>query len=191
MKDRPKDAHLQLSDMGILIKAERDSSPKEYPSFRSLHDPLHIYFTIIIHQLTVSGSMANLLEFSHGSSKYLSGLYNLYLKYEWPQVLEYHFKFHNRRIVEMQEGTYVGWGHIDRDLMSPHLFGHPKSRPTKPSSSQPWSCTKDVSNSFATHSRTGNAPHLANQAEYTNAASATHLSMGLEHAPRPTRILAG
>jgi len=39
MKDRPKDAHLQLSDMGILIKAERDSSPKEYPSFRSLHDP--------------------------------------------------------------------------------------------------------------------------------------------------------
>src|SRR5882672_3717395 len=39
MKDRPKDAQLQLSDAGVLIKAERDGSPKEYPSFRSLHDP--------------------------------------------------------------------------------------------------------------------------------------------------------
>jgi len=148
IKDRPKDAHLQLSDMGILIKAERDGSPKEYPSFRSLHDPLHIYFTIIMHQLIVSGSMANLLEFSHGSSKYLSGLYKLYLKYEWPQVLEYHFKFHNRHVIEMQEGTYMGWGHVNRDLMSLHLFWHPKSRPMKPSSLQPWSSTKDISKQF-------------------------------------------
>ena len=28
LKDQPKDAHLQLSDMGIIIKAERDASPK-------------------------------------------------------------------------------------------------------------------------------------------------------------------
>ena len=26
LKDRPKDAHLQLSDMGIIIKAKRDAS---------------------------------------------------------------------------------------------------------------------------------------------------------------------
>ena len=64
MKDRPKDAHLQLSDMGILVKAERDGSPKEYPSFRSLHDPLHIYFTSIMHQLIASGRTDNLVELS-------------------------------------------------------------------------------------------------------------------------------
>jgi len=28
LKDQPKDAHLQLSDMGIIIKSERDASPK-------------------------------------------------------------------------------------------------------------------------------------------------------------------
>jgi len=61
MKDRPKDTQLQLSDAGILVKAERDGLPKEYPSFRSLHDPLHIYFNIIMHQLIVSGSQANLI----------------------------------------------------------------------------------------------------------------------------------
>jgi len=33
LKDKPKGMHLQLSDMGILKKAERDASPKEYPSF--------------------------------------------------------------------------------------------------------------------------------------------------------------
>jgi len=148
MKDRPKDAQLQLSDAGVLIKAERDGSPKEYPSFRSLHNPLHIYFNIIMHQLIVSGSQANLIEFTHGSSKYVSGLYKLYLEYEWPQVLEYHFKFHNRRVVEMQEGIYAGWGHVDGDLMALHLFGHPKSRPAKSGPSQPWSGTKDVSKQF-------------------------------------------
>jgi len=61
MKDRLKDAQLQLSDTGVLVKAERDGSPKEYPLFRSLHDPLHIYFNIIMHQLITSGHQANLI----------------------------------------------------------------------------------------------------------------------------------
>jgi len=148
MKDRPKDMQLQLSDAGILVKAERDGSPKEYPSFRSLHNPLHIYFNVIMHQLIASGSQVNLINFAHGSSKYMSGLYKLYLEYKWLQVLEYHFKFHNRCIVEMQEGIYAGWGHMDGDLISLYLFGNPKSRPVKPSSSQPWSGPKDVSKQF-------------------------------------------
>src|SRR5882672_12505309 len=38
MRDKPRDGHLQLSEAGVLIKAERDASPKEYPSFRSLHN---------------------------------------------------------------------------------------------------------------------------------------------------------
>jgi len=49
LKDKPRDSHLQLSDTGVLIKAERDASPKEYPSFQSLHDLLHIYFNILMH----------------------------------------------------------------------------------------------------------------------------------------------
>ena len=74
----------------------------------------------------MAGNQSSLLEFAHSSSKYMSDLYKLYLEYEWPQVLEYHFKFHNRRIVEMQDGIYNGWGHMDVDLMAMFLFGHPK-----------------------------------------------------------------
>ena len=95
LKDKPKDMHLQLLDMGVLIKAEKDASPKEYPSFQSLHDPLHIYFNILMHNLIAAGNQLSLIQFTHGSCKYISGLYRLYLKYKWPQVLEYHLKFHN------------------------------------------------------------------------------------------------
>ena len=88
LKDRPMDSHLQLSEAGIFIKAERDESPKEYPSFRYLHNPIHIYFNVLMHQLITSRSQASLIDFTHSSSKYISGLYKLYLKYEWPQGLE-------------------------------------------------------------------------------------------------------
>jgi len=145
MKDRPKDSALQLSDTGVLIRAERDASPKEYPSFDSLHNPLHIYFAVIIHQLIMSSNTPALIAFTHGSSKYISSLYKLYLDYEWPQVLEYHFKFHNRRIVEMTEGNYGGWEQVDGGLMSIHLYGHPKIRPAKPGTMLPGTSNKDIS----------------------------------------------
>jgi len=158
MRDKPRDGHLQLSEAGVLIKAERDASPKEYPSFRSLHDPLHIYFNILMHQLIALGNHQALLDFAHGSSKYMSGLYKLYIEYEWPQVLEYHFRFHNRRIVEMQEGSYGGWEHVDADLMSLHLFGHPKSRPAKPSNQAAWPTPKDVSKQYCHAFTAGKCP---------------------------------
>ena len=31
MRDKPRDSHLKLSEAGVLIKAKRDASPKEYP----------------------------------------------------------------------------------------------------------------------------------------------------------------
>ena len=84
-----------------------------------------------MHQLIMSRNHQAMLKFAHGSSKYMSGLYKLYVEYKWPQVLEYHFRFHNHQMVEMQEGSYGGWEHVDADLMSMHLFGHPRTRPPK------------------------------------------------------------
>jgi len=69
--------------------------------------------------------------------QYLSSLYKLYLDYEWPQVLEYHFKFHNHHIVEMTEGNYRGWEQVDSGFMSIHLYGHPKIRPAQPGTMLP------------------------------------------------------
>ena len=62
-----------------------------------------------------------------------------------PQVLEYHFKFHNPHMVEMQEGHYSGWEHVDSGLMSIHLYGHPKTHPIKPNAPLAWKSTKDMS----------------------------------------------
>ena len=158
LKDKPRDGHLQLSEAGVLIKAERDTSPKEYPSFQSLHDPLHIYFNILLHQLITLDNQQALIDFAHGSSKYLSGLYKLYIEYEWPQVLEYHFRFHNHHMVEMQEGSYGGWENVDADLMSLHLFSHPKTRPAKQSSQPAWLSPKDVLKQFCHMSTSGKCP---------------------------------
>ena len=101
-----------------------------------------------MHQLITSGNHQALLEFAHGSSKYMSGLYRLYIKYKWPQVLEYHFRFHNRWMLEMQEGSYGGWEHMDADLMSLHLFSHLKTKPSKQGSQQAGSSSKDASEQF-------------------------------------------
>jgi len=60
LKGKPWDSHFQLSEAGVLIKAEMDASPKEYPSFQSLHNPLHIYFNVLIHQLIASGNQKDL-----------------------------------------------------------------------------------------------------------------------------------
>jgi len=30
-----------------------------------------------------------------------------------------------------KEGSYAGWGHVDADLISIYLFGHPKFEPSK------------------------------------------------------------
>src|SRR5882724_12327873 len=77
------------------------------------------------------GNQVALIDFTHSSCKYISGLYKLYLEYQWPQVLKCHFKFHNCQVVEMHEGSYASWGHVDLDLMTIYLFGHPKLRPSK------------------------------------------------------------
>src|SRR5882724_8133118 len=149
-----------------LVRSENPfltACPKEYPSFHCLHNPLHIYFNIIKHQLIASGNQTPLLHFAHGLSKYMSGLYKLYLELEWPQVLEYHFMFHNRRIVEMQEGSYGGWEHVDADLVSLHLFSHPKACPLKQNAHLALSSTKDVSKQYCHTFWPANAPHHASR----------------------------
>jgi len=52
-----------------------------------------------------------------------SGLYKLYIEYEWLKF-GIHFRFHNRQIVEMQEGSYAV-GNTWTVIYVLHLFGHP------------------------------------------------------------------
>ena len=95
-----------------------------------------------------TGNQSTLMEFAHGSAKYMSGIYKLYLKYKWPQVLEYHFKSHNHHMVKMQDGNYGGWGHADMDLMSLYMFSHPRARQVKQATQSSWTRLKDMSKEF-------------------------------------------
>jgi len=130
-----------------------------------------------------------LIQITHCSCKYISRLYKLYLKYEWPQVLEYHFKFHNCHMVEMQEGIYVGWEHVDTDLMSVHLLATPSHGLPSQVHSQPGWGPKTCQSNSATHSPMENVHHPASWEGYTNATSATCWITGLALAQKLTRKL--
>jgi len=183
LKDWPKDTHLQLSEAGILIKAERDMSPKEYPSSGPYTTPSTPTSTF---SCTSSSHW-------HPASPHAihPQLVQALPQYEWPQVLEYHFKFHNHCIVEMQEGVYCSWEHVDANLMSLHLFSHPKARPAKQNTQPAWSGLKDMSNNSVTCSHMENAHPNPSQATCTSVGSAIHWTMGPVCAQKLIRMEAG
>ncbi|KIJ32078.1 hypothetical protein M422DRAFT_70745 [Sphaerobolus stellatus SS14] len=115
-------------DDGYLTTREREANNKDYPNWLSLSHPLNIYFDILEIMIIYRGDRAAAARFTHGINTYRDDLYTLYLEFEWPAVLEYHFKFHAARIVEMENGIYGGWGERDTILLNCHLFGKPRTR---------------------------------------------------------------
>ncbi|KAF8524500.1 hypothetical protein JB92DRAFT_2600814, partial [Gautieria morchelliformis] len=103
VKEHPKSKAFEISDDGEFLQREREASPKDYPSFRALYDPLVIYFEILQYFIIASG--------------------NVYMRYEWSAVLQYHFMFHNRRIAEMRNGDDSAWRIMDTELASLYLYG--------------------------------------------------------------------
>ena len=126
VKERPKPKTFEISDDGEFTQRDRDASPKDYPSFRTLYDPLVIYFEILEYFIISSGNIPAIQQVVLGCSEYLRLLYQVYSRYEWSAVLQYHFMFHNRRLAEMREGDYSGWHIMDSELASLYLYGNPK-----------------------------------------------------------------
>ena len=137
VKERPKPRTFEISDDGEFTQRDRDASPKDYPSFRTLYDPLVVYFEILEYFIISSGNIPAIQQVVLGCSEYLRLLYQIYTRYEWSAVLQYHFMFHNRRIAEMREGDYSGWRTIDSELAALYLYSNPKppNRATTSSSS--------------------------------------------------------
>ncbi|KAF8572924.1 hypothetical protein K439DRAFT_1302567, partial [Ramaria rubella] len=121
IKDKPKAKMFEIFDSSNLTQHNRDASPKDYPSFRSLFDPLSIYFEILQFFIITSGNIPVIQQVVLGCSKYLQILYHLYTCYEWSSVLQYHFTFHSRRLAKMHNGDYLGWNIMDTELASLHL----------------------------------------------------------------------
>ncbi|KAF8506251.1 hypothetical protein JB92DRAFT_2543755, partial [Gautieria morchelliformis] len=126
VKERPKPKTFEITDSGEFLQQERDASPKDYPSFRALYDPLVTYFEILEYFIISSGNIPAIHQVVLGCSEYLRILYQVYMHYDWPAVLQYHFMFHNRRLAEMREGDYTGWRVMDAELASLYLYGNPK-----------------------------------------------------------------
>jgi hypothetical protein len=127
VKEKPKGKTFEISDDGDLTQREREGSSKDYPSFRSLYDPLVVYFELLQYFIISSGNLPVIQQVVLGCSEYLRILYQMYTRYEWTAVLQYHFMFHNRRLAEMRDGDYSGWRIIDAELASLYLYGNPKS----------------------------------------------------------------
>ncbi|KAF8576426.1 hypothetical protein K439DRAFT_1302604, partial [Ramaria rubella] len=105
IKDKPKTKTFEISDNGDFTQHDRDASPKDYPSFHALFDPLSIYFEILQFFIIASGN------------------------------IPYHFTFHSRRLAKMCDGNYSGWRVINAELASLHLYGNIKQSPHKAPSS--------------------------------------------------------
>ncbi|KAF8532080.1 hypothetical protein JB92DRAFT_2607980, partial [Gautieria morchelliformis] len=116
MKEKPKPKTFAISDEGEFTQQERDASPRDYPSFRALYDPVVTYFELLQFFIISSGNFTAIHQVTHGCSEYLRILYQIYTRYEWSSVLQYHFMFHNRRLAEMREGDYSGWRIMDAEL---------------------------------------------------------------------------
>ncbi|KAF8588818.1 hypothetical protein K439DRAFT_1299348, partial [Ramaria rubella] len=135
IKEKLKTKTFEISDNGDFTQHNRDTSPKDYPSFRALFDPLSIYFKILQFFIITSGNIPTIQQTVLGCSEYLCILYHLYMCYEWMAILQYHFTFHSRCLAEMRNDDYSGWRVIDAELASLHLYGNIKQSPHKAPSS--------------------------------------------------------
>ena len=150
VKEKPTVRTFEISDDGAFTQRDRDASPKDYPSFRTLFDPLVIYFEILQFFIISTGNVAAIHQINLGCSEYLRILYQIYSRYEWSAVLQYHFMFHNQRLAEMRDGDYSGWRIMDSELASLHLYGNPKLKSSSYSGSSSSSNAKQVCFAFQT-----------------------------------------
>ena len=110
---------------GALIHREQEPSTKEYPTWHSLYNPLVLYFSILQVHVSSSNNLPAIWQVIIGCNDYLCTLYGLYIEYDWTALLNYHFAFHARRLMEMAKGDYSRWSEIDGALQTRFLIGHP------------------------------------------------------------------
>ncbi|KAF8580620.1 hypothetical protein K439DRAFT_1305610, partial [Ramaria rubella] len=125
IKEKLKPRSFEITD------DDRDASPKDYPSFHSLFDPLVVYFKILQFFIISSGNIPAIQQVVLGCSEYSHLLYQIYSWYEWPAVLQYHFMFHHHHLAKMRDGDYSSWHVMDTELASLHLYGYMRASTAK------------------------------------------------------------
>ncbi|KAF8586068.1 hypothetical protein K439DRAFT_1305821, partial [Ramaria rubella] len=126
IKEKPCPKSFEISHSGEFTQCERDTFPKDYPSFCSLFDPLTVYFEILQFFIISSANIPAIHQVVFGCSEYMRILYQLYTQYEWAAILQYHFLFHNHRLAEMCKGDFSKWHAMDTELALLYLYGNPR-----------------------------------------------------------------
>jgi hypothetical protein len=138
---------MDIEDGHFTIR-ERTGTPKDYPTFASLLEPLLTYFEILGSYAASSGNIGATLTIFRGSAAYCTHLSTLYRSYTWAAIIQYHKQFFLKRSKEMARGIYSEWASPDLTLMGIYLVGHyrtpaPSNIPkSKPSASTTTSSTK-------------------------------------------------
>ncbi|KAJ3886043.1 hypothetical protein GG344DRAFT_29943, partial [Lentinula edodes] len=111
---------------GHPIRSPDDYDPYlQYPNIESLLPHLFAYFSVLASCARVSGMTNVACTVMHGSYIYVVSLIDMANQFEWPYVLDYHIGYMNKRLCEMKQGDYTGWGPIDLDLYL-SVLTHPR-----------------------------------------------------------------
>ncbi|KIJ35484.1 hypothetical protein M422DRAFT_262265 [Sphaerobolus stellatus SS14] len=94
-KERSKSKSFELDDDGSWTKKEKAATSKDYPTQRSLFDPLTCYFQMVQLYILYSAGINSAGQVIFALGEYLRQLQNLAAEYKWNAVLRYHFEFHS------------------------------------------------------------------------------------------------
>ncbi|KAJ3993524.1 hypothetical protein F5050DRAFT_1546638, partial [Lentinula boryana] len=117
-RDKTKCQILSLKGKTLELTTN-DSAYREYKSLNAIAIPLSTYFSILVCHAETSGKVSQI---STDFFKYNTHLIKIASEYEWSAVIAYHMAFFNKRRREMQEGDYSGWGKVNMELRSDHLY---------------------------------------------------------------------
>ena len=78
IKECPKPRMFEISDNSEFTQCDHDASPKDYPSFHALFDPLVVYFEILEYFIISSSNIPAIQQVVLGYSEYLHLLYQIY-----------------------------------------------------------------------------------------------------------------
>lgn len=99
---------------------------KNYPTPSSLLIPFGVYTRLLVYHAKSSAVPTDAATLAFGLSAYTSKLLQWSDEFTWEAVLNYHVRFHNRRLRDMREGDYDGWLEpTDVQLAPEFLWRHP------------------------------------------------------------------
>ncbi|KAJ8692237.1 hypothetical protein PTI98_009568 [Pleurotus ostreatus] len=100
------------------------SLSRKLPSFALFIRALTVYLDILTNHIALTtNNSAMVCHIAHGGFFYLKMLNYYSSIYSYKAILDFHMVFHAKRLREMEQGNYSGWGKIDSDAVAEFLQG--------------------------------------------------------------------